>query len=292
MIGHRNCGFTLVELSIVMVIIGFIVGGILVGRDLIHNAELRQVLSEESKLVTAVNTFKIKYNCVPGDCANATTFFGTAADCTGATTLTTSGTCNGDGDGKICGPFGDPCGAEGGSLEYMYVAHHLQLANLINLPLTTPGNNTIKYSGFTKQIPGSNIFGSNALSGIGWEARYVPTSTIGVSGLYWFCGSYAFSSGANQWFFAGTSINGPLGSNNFTVPGAVFLTGNDAYNLDTKIDDGKPATGILLSPYYSQTVMIIDNGTNNTCDAVYQNSAQYIHTNNRGSGGLVFVTNF
>ena len=63
---HRR-GFTLIELSIVLVIIGLIVGGIVVGRELIKVAELRAILAQKDKFTAAVNTFKIKYNALPGD---------------------------------------------------------------------------------------------------------------------------------------------------------------------------------------------------------------------------------
>jgi prepilin-type N-terminal cleavage/methylation domain-containing protein len=59
--------FTLIELSIVLVIIGLIIGGILVGKDMIHTAELRRVVSQVQSYNTAENTFRLKYNAMPGD---------------------------------------------------------------------------------------------------------------------------------------------------------------------------------------------------------------------------------
>lgn len=67
-------GFTLIELSIVLVIIGLIVGGILVGQDLIKAAEIRATVSQMEKYSTAVNTFRSKYNGLPGDLLNASNF--------------------------------------------------------------------------------------------------------------------------------------------------------------------------------------------------------------------------
>lgn len=72
----RCRGFTLIELSLVMVIIGFLIGGVLVGQDLIFAAKVRNATSQLSQMETAYNTFRIKYNCIPGDCPNATDYFG------------------------------------------------------------------------------------------------------------------------------------------------------------------------------------------------------------------------
>jgi prepilin-type N-terminal cleavage/methylation domain-containing protein len=92
---QRN-GFTLIELSIVLVIIGLIVGAILVGRDLVAAAQYRRAVSDLENLKTSIATFKNKYNCLPGDCANATAFFSCADD---YTTPWSGNYCNGDGDG-------------------------------------------------------------------------------------------------------------------------------------------------------------------------------------------------
>ncbi len=63
----KKSGFTLIELSIVLVIIGLIIGGVLVGKDLIKAAEIRSTIGQYEKYKTAVNTFKLKYSGLPGD---------------------------------------------------------------------------------------------------------------------------------------------------------------------------------------------------------------------------------
>lgn len=61
-------GFTLVELSIVLVIIGLIVGGVLTGQALIQAAKVRAQLTQIEQLDTAMNAFRSKFDCLPGDC--------------------------------------------------------------------------------------------------------------------------------------------------------------------------------------------------------------------------------
>ncbi|MFM7859741.1 MAG: type II secretion system protein, partial [Flammeovirgaceae bacterium] len=69
-----NKGFTLAEISIVIMIIGLLVSGILVGQDMIRAAEMRSILTEKDKIVTKVNLFRNKYLALPGDMSNATEF--------------------------------------------------------------------------------------------------------------------------------------------------------------------------------------------------------------------------
>jgi prepilin-type N-terminal cleavage/methylation domain-containing protein len=67
----KQQGFTLLELSITLTIISLIVGGVLVGQELIRNSEVRATLTQIERMETAVNSFRIKYGCLPGDCTGA-----------------------------------------------------------------------------------------------------------------------------------------------------------------------------------------------------------------------------
>lgn len=92
----KEAGFTLVELAIVLVIIGLIVGGVLVGQDLIKAAEIRATTTDLERYNAAANTFRNKYNGIPGDLlsARATQFGLESRDGAAA---------NGDGNGLVEG---------------------------------------------------------------------------------------------------------------------------------------------------------------------------------------------
>ncbi len=90
---HKKYGFTLIELSVVLVIIGLIIGGVMTGKVLIESGKIRAQLTQIADIETQINTFRVKYNCLPGDCPNATSFLGTTY---GANTV-----LDGDGDGII-----------------------------------------------------------------------------------------------------------------------------------------------------------------------------------------------
>jgi len=64
-------GYSLIQLSVVMVIIGLIIGGILTGADLYRSAQIRQTIGQYESYVNAVKSFQAKYQCLPGDCSNA-----------------------------------------------------------------------------------------------------------------------------------------------------------------------------------------------------------------------------
>ena len=85
---RRQSGFTLVEIAIVLVIIGLILGGILKGQELIDSARVRSLSNELSGIRTAWYAFQDRYNALPGDFINASTQIDSSLS-------------NGDADGRI-----------------------------------------------------------------------------------------------------------------------------------------------------------------------------------------------
>ncbi|MFK7892318.1 MAG: type II secretion system protein [Granulosicoccus sp.] len=81
-------GFTLVELAIVMVIVGLIMGGIFKGQSLIDSARVRSISTEIAGIQTAWFSFQERYRSLPGDFQNASAQIDSAAT-------------PGDGNGRI-----------------------------------------------------------------------------------------------------------------------------------------------------------------------------------------------
>ena len=71
----RTQGFTLVELSIVIIIIGFLIAGIAAGQSLVKQAKLNAMINEITETNTAINRFKATYAYLPGDFPNATAYW-------------------------------------------------------------------------------------------------------------------------------------------------------------------------------------------------------------------------
>jgi len=99
----KQQGFSLLELSIVLVIIGLIAGGIVAGSSMIRAAELRGVITSQEGYKTALHLFKDKYFVLPGDMKNAYDFWNTQANCSAdqVVTATDDTGCNGDGNSQI-----------------------------------------------------------------------------------------------------------------------------------------------------------------------------------------------
>ncbi len=115
-------GFTLVELAIVLVIIGLVLAAVLKGQELIVSARLKTTISDIDGIRSAANTFRDKYNALPGDYAQAQTRVGTLAGVTFANCTGAAGKC--DGSGVIDG--------DGLTDETLLFWAHLAAANMIS----------------------------------------------------------------------------------------------------------------------------------------------------------------
>lgn len=75
----KTQGFTLVEIAIVLVIIGLLLGGILKGQEMITQAKIKNVISDFSGIAAAYHGYQDRYRAVPGDDPNATRWTGATA---------------------------------------------------------------------------------------------------------------------------------------------------------------------------------------------------------------------
>ena len=96
-------GFTLVEIAIVLVIIGLLLGGILKGQEMITQAKIKNVIADFSGISAAYHGYVDRYRKIPGDdpCAGGVV---TAGNC-GTTTGRWTGATAGNGDGVVAGAY-------------------------------------------------------------------------------------------------------------------------------------------------------------------------------------------
>src|SRR5688572_4707505 len=68
---NRQKGFTLIEIAIVLVIIGLLLGGVLKGQELITGARVRNLIAQQDGIKAAYFGFLDRYRALPGDYAQA-----------------------------------------------------------------------------------------------------------------------------------------------------------------------------------------------------------------------------
>ena len=262
---ERKRAFSLIELSIVLVILGLLVGGILAGQALIRASEMRSVCTEYSRYVTAISAFRDKYFQLPGDFNNATALWGLSANCPGtpSTPSTDATTCNGNDDGKI--------GTTTTSYEFFRSWQHLADAGLIEGGGSYTGVPNIIGYGYSSAL-GSNVPASH-LSGAGWTLIYV--GPVDVTSTTFFEGNYS-----NVFYFGGVQPNDDTYK--------AILTPTEAWNIDTKLDDGAAGTGRITT--LEQNTGCHNAGTSTTVALAL--TAQYKTSTNTIQCPLIMKTGY
>lgn len=205
----RTHGFTLVEISIVAVIIGFLVGGIMVGTDLLSSARQRKLLSEMERIASAANTFRLRFGCVPGDCTAAQiTAYGASfggANCNGIAGVTGNGYVEmvGSAPAACIGYYNCRC-------EQRTFADNLFNAGLVQ-----------------NEFVSSSMLRSDAYSkGMIWPANYYYSQGI-----------------SDHWLV----IQSREPTGNFFMPNdngdTTTISSNTSRQLDERVDDGNPLIG-------------------------------------------------
>lgn len=249
---RNRFGFTLAELSIVLVIIGLVIGGVMVGQELVASAKNRAQISQIGDIETQINTFRVKYDCLPGDCADATNLFGTGTVTYDGNGIGCNNTvCNGNNDGIIksayqsityhgAGECLEP--SIGGEVSQLF--KQLSLAGFGDY---TRGTLNISAAVIGRDVPfakygnGTGIYVSCLASNLrpiltpGFLRRgniiVIGAAAGGSTRIGYSVNSYSLSYGYG-WG------NGPIGSIN-----PVGIPANTARIIDEKIDDGKPSSG-------------------------------------------------
>jgi prepilin-type N-terminal cleavage/methylation domain-containing protein len=93
----KQSGFTLVEIAIVLVIIGLLLGGVLKGQELINSAKVKNFAQDFKSVPLFIYGYQDKYRALPGDDSAASTHLGSAATSAGVTLLTPASTNLGNG---------------------------------------------------------------------------------------------------------------------------------------------------------------------------------------------------
>lgn len=212
---YHRAGFTLVEMSIVLVLLGLLVGGVLAGQTLLKSYRLKGVLEEKEQYTAAVNLFSQKYNAFPGDFSEAAQLWGQNSGCGGAATSETA-SCDGDNNGYIDG------------IEFSYVWNQLGRAGLADqdYAISFPADVTV----LSNYLSAGSTMPESPISGAGWVIRYV--GLVGdAQNLGYFRGSYGHA----------LHLMRP-GSDDVVAA----ITPVDAQSMDEKVDDGLPARGVFV----------------------------------------------
>lgn len=208
-------GFSLVELSIVLAILGLLTGGIIAAQSYIRQAELKNVSIEYNRWVTATVNFRTKYGQLPGDFNNAISYWGaldadpTTCATLGATLATTPKTCNGDGDDMIS------------LAERFRYWQHLANAGLIEGLYSGVKTASGSWAAAGENSPVSKLSGN-------------PTWMI----LYGTGSSFTSTTNANVFQF-GVPISSWVRD--------PYFSAIEAYSIDNKMDDGLPAKGFVTT---------------------------------------------
>lgn len=144
----NQSGFTLVEIAIVLVIIGLLLGGVLKGQELITQAKIKNVANDLNGMAAAIYGYQDRYKAFPGDDDKASTRWASAT--------------NGDHNGKLSGDFNSNSDSD----ETRKFWNHLRLAGFI-------GGDTASFA--QPQNAAGGIIGAQTDAG--------PSSAVELAGL-------------------------------------------------------------------------------------------------------------
>ncbi|MBI5041502.1 MAG: prepilin-type N-terminal cleavage/methylation domain-containing protein [Gammaproteobacteria bacterium] len=154
----RQSGFTLVEIAIVLVIIGLLLGGVLKGQEMIANARYKSLQSDIEAYKAAFFAFQDRFGALPGDFTLASTRLNAAAPNGSAADV-------GNITGATCSAATD---------ESCYVWQHLRFANLISGAPTLTSTNANPTHAYGSTMDGMFTATINGRAGVWLSVEGVP----------------------------------------------------------------------------------------------------------------------
>jgi len=216
---RSQAGFTLVELAIVMIIIGLLIGGILKGQELIANAQVTATASQIKAIEAATNTFRDSYNAVPGDMLNPATRL---PNCAAATVC---GANAGNGNNRVDDDA--PGAAQTANTEGPMFWTHLAAADMIGGVDSTVSN----VATWGAQLPAAELGGGFTIS--------FSTGNAGTRAL----ASLDGATTAMQGHYLALQLlpNAAIGAAT-----NLALSPTQAARIDRKLDDGAGRSGSVI----------------------------------------------
>ncbi len=214
---HKKSGFTLVEISIVLVIIGLVTASVLVGRNLIEAAEMRASITQTERYQLAVKTFQTKYNSLPGDLPFAASL--------GFIPRSNHGTGVVNGNGLIEATEDNITNQSDMVVGYetLLFWSDLSIAGMIDSQHTTANDGP---------SPSLMMGEDDSL----YTINRVPVSKLGRGNYY-----FAYSTQTTNYFQLAKALG--ITSGEYTL--SYGISPYQAFSIDKKLDDGLPLTGVV-----------------------------------------------